>query len=43
VAKFLKHLNLQIYKYWYILCCGDQTKTHYETTFEDTEIPIPAA
>jgi len=28
MAKFLKHLNLQICKYWYTTCCVEQTETH---------------
>jgi len=25
MAKFLNHLFLQVWKYWYILCSGEQT------------------
>jgi len=28
IAKILKHLKLQICKYWYISCCAEQNKTH---------------
>jgi len=36
IAKFLKHLNLPIYKYWYILCCDKQTETQ---TYQRNENP----
>jgi len=35
MAKFLKHLNLEICKYWYILYCAEQTKAHVNQQTEN--------
>jgi len=40
VAKFLKHLNLQVCKYWYILCCVDQTETCESANRKTSEIGV---
>jgi len=42
MAKFFKHLNLRICKYWYILCYEKQKETHYKwANWEPTKIPKP--
>jgi len=35
VANFLILLNLQICKYWYFLCCVEQTETHASQSTEN--------